>query len=199
MNKSVGVAWAALFLTLSAGGCAGSPREEASEAPAPVKTVDEAKFYSGRWYEIGRTPMKLTKDCVAGTTDYYRESDGQLIDRDACRSQTPEGKEKLFTGRVEILNPGQNNKVTVRYRVAGVFYVPKTYWMLDHGKDYTWFIVSDPSFQNVSIFTRSPRPTDSDVAMLTQRTRSLGYNPDKLEFPTRFPEGEGQPPAAGAF
>ncbi len=165
-------------------------------APEPLKPIDKARFFTGRWYEIARTPMNLTKNCVAGTTDYYRTADGDLIDRDACRMGSPEGKEKVFFGPVKILNPGLNNKVEVHYKVAAVFYIPKTYWMLDHGQAYHWFIVSDPALKNVSIFTRDPRPPEAEVQRLVAEVAGFGYDPARLEFPTPFPPGEGQAPAA---
>jgi apolipoprotein D and lipocalin family protein len=127
------------------------------------------------------------KNCVAGTTDYIAGPNGELVDRDACRMGSPEGKQKVFQGPVSILNPGQNNKVTVRYTVYGFIPVSKTYWMLDHGDDYQWFIVSNPAFTNLSIFTRSPRPAPALVARLTARVQALGYNPKKLEYPEEFP------------
>ncbi len=166
-------------------GCAHG--DEKPVAPEPTKTVDVSRFYTGRWYEIARTPMHLTDGCVAGTTDYLPAADGTLIQRDACRDGTPEGKEEMYQGPVTILNPGENTKTSVRYTVWGVFPVWRTYWMLDHGDDYGWFIVSDPEFKNISLFTRSPRPSQSDVESLTKRARELGYDASKLEYPEQFP------------
>jgi apolipoprotein D and lipocalin family protein len=90
---------------------------------------------------------------------------------------------------VTILDPGANNKVSVRYIVYGFIPVPRTYWMLDHGADYSWFIVTNPAFDMMSIFTRSPRPSTTEVASLTARARELGYT-KPLEYPTQFPPGE---------
>lgn len=134
--------------------------------------------------------MKLTDGCVAGTTEYYNRPDGQLIDRDACRMNSPSGKEKSYQGPVDILNPGKNNKVVVTYQVYGFIPVSRTYWMLDHGDDYDWFIVSNPSFKNVSLFTRNPRPDNAQVSALVARAKGLGYDVSKLEFPEEFPAGQ---------
>jgi apolipoprotein D and lipocalin family protein len=196
MNRALFLGLASLAaMTMAA--CAGMSDEKAI-APQPAKPIDVARFYTGRWYEIARTPMKLTDGCVSGATDYYREADGGLIDRDSCRVGTPEGKEKLFAGPVKILNPGENTKVRVNYRVFGVLTVSKIYWMLDHGDDYRWFIVSDPDFKTVSFFTRSPRPTPAEVKALANRTQALGYDAAKLEYPMEFPKGEGEAPPLGA-
>jgi apolipoprotein D and lipocalin family protein len=194
MNRVLTLGLAA-GLTLAAVAVGGIAAAAEAKAPEPAKPIDAAKFYAGRWYEIGRTPMSLTNGCVAGTTDYYTDASGKLIDRDACRKDTPEGKEKVFAGPVTILDPGQNTKITVHYKVAGLITFPKTWWMLDHGDDYGWFIVSDPSFKTVSLFTRNPRPSREEVGQLTDRAKSLGYDTSKLEFPAQFPPGEGAEPA----
>jgi len=162
-------------------------------APEPAKAVDESKLFTGRWYEIARTPEALTHGCVAGTTDYYRASDGSLIDKDACRTGTPNGKEKVVFGPVKILNPGDNTKIFVKYQVMGVFYVPRTYWVLDHGGQYSWFIVSDPDFRRLIVYTRAPRLDAAQMQKLVKRVQALGYDPQKLEFPTPFPQPEGAP------
>ncbi len=176
-----------LIIILSLTACATGASDSAAVAPQPAKPIDTARFYTGRWYEIARTPMRLTDGCVAGTTDYLPGNNGQLIELDACRMNTPAGEEKRIQGPVTILNPGENNKVTVRYTVYWIIPVTRTYWMLDHGDDYQWFIFANPAFTNVSIFTRAPRPDPHLVAALTARVQALGYDPGKLEFPTEFP------------
>jgi apolipoprotein D and lipocalin family protein len=149
-------------------------------APEPAKPVDAASFFAGRWYEIGRTPLSLTDGCVAGYTDYIRKGD-DITQRDACRDKTPAGKEKVIGGPLKILNPGQNTKVHVSYRLFGLVPVGREYWMLDHGDG--WFIQATPGMDMVNIYTRDPRPSPALVAELTERTKTLGYDPAKLEFP----------------
>lgn len=184
-----GVGWAgALVLTAALGGCAAMTEGATATAPQPAKPIDVARFYTGRWYEIARTPMSITKDCVAGTTDYTRKPDGAIDDKDSCRMGTPDGKEKSFSGPVTILNPGDNTKMRINYLVFGIFRAPRTYWVLDHADDYTWFIVSDPGFKNVSLFSRSPRPAQATVTALTARAKSLGYDISKLEYPAQLPQ-----------
>ncbi|OJU09279.1 MAG: hypothetical protein BGN86_02600 [Caulobacterales bacterium 68-7] len=157
-------------------------------APEPAKPIDASSHFSGRWYEIGRTPMKLTDGCVAGYTDYLTR-DGKLTQRDGCRDGDPSGKEKVIAGPLEILNPGQNNKVHVSYRLFGFVPVGRTYWLLDHGDG--WFIMATSDFKLVNLYTRDPRPSPRLVQEMTDRTRSLGYDVGLLEFPTQFPPGAG--------
>jgi apolipoprotein D and lipocalin family protein len=179
---------APLALTLSA--CATlSPDAGPALAPQPAHAIDPARFYTGRWYEIARTPMKLTDGCVAGTTDYFKDGDGKLIDKDACRKDTPQGKEKQFSGPVTFLSR-DNAKFRVDYKVFGLFTAPRVYWVLDHDETYGWFVVSDPQFKNVSLFSRNARPSASEVAMLNGKAKALGYDVSKLEYPAQFPMGQ---------
>lgn len=175
-------------VAMLAAGCASMTAARAPHAPEPAKPIDAASHFAGRWYEIGRTPMRLTDGCVAGYTDYLRDGGG-LTQRDACRDGTPAGKEKVVAGPLKILNPGLNNKVRVAYRLFGFLPVTRTYWLLDHGDG--WFIMSTPDLKLVNIYTRDPRPSAETMVKLVARTRELGYDAAKLEFPTTFPPGAG--------
>ena len=165
-------------------GCAGSTQVA---APQPAKPIDAERFYDGRWYEIARTPLSVTDGCVAGTTDFVRRTDGTLVERDLCRKGSPAGEEKVFQGAVTILDPGTNARIQVRYIVFGFLPITKTYWMLDRGDNYDWFITADPPFENVAILTRAPNPSQAEIDALTNRVRQLGYDPAKLEVPPLFP------------
>jgi apolipoprotein D and lipocalin family protein len=153
---------------------------DAPKAPEPAKPVDAASFFAGRWWEIGRTPMSLTDGCVAGYTDYLKAGE-KLTERDGCRDKTPSGKEKVIAGTLTILNPGQNTKVHVSYRLFGVVPIARDYWMLDHGDG--WFIQATPDMKMINIYTRDAHPSAELVADLTARTKALGYDTTKLEFP----------------
>jgi apolipoprotein D and lipocalin family protein len=158
----------------------------AHDAPEPVRPIEISRFYSGRWYEIERTPMRITRNCVAGTTDYSRLPDGRTLDTDACRMGTPHGRLKTFIGPVTLLNPGQNTKMRVSYLVWHLFHIRRVYWILDHDDGYHWFILSDPSFEYVSLFSRGPQPPAVDVSRMRDELRQWGDDTSKLEKPSQF-------------
>lgn len=174
---------AALAAALTVAACASIGSSETPRAPQPLKPVDQASFYTGRWYEIARTPMKLTDGCVAGTTDFSLDAGGRLIDLDACRMGSPKGEVKSFGGPIDLLD-ATNAKFRVNYKVFGLFTAPRTYWVLDHGDD--WFITADPKFETVALFTRAAQPGRDTVQMLTRRAAELGYDVSKLEYPEQF-------------
>ncbi len=154
-------------------------------APAPAKSVDADKLFSGRWAEIGRTPMKLTDGCVAGATTYTKISATRVDVRDTCQDKTPTGKEKAIGGPGKILDPGTNTRLHVSYKVFGVFPLGRDYWILDHADDYTWFISADPAFKNLWIYARDPRIGHAKVEGLVARAKAMGYDTSKLEFPAQ--------------
>lgn len=176
-----------LLLSLTSCATMGPP---APMAPQPLQPLP-ASFFTGRWYEITRTPNFFTNGCVAGTTDFVHGRAGQLIEQDECRKGTPEGAAKVFRGSVQFLNPPADNEFTVHYTLYGFVPFAQTYWVLDRAPDDAWFIVSNPSFHNVAILDRAPRSSPALVEELTARLKAMGYDTSKLEFPTPFPPGQG--------
>ncbi len=177
------IAVAAAAATLAFGVTQATAAE--TRAPAPGKSVDLARFYSGVWIEIGRHPMKLTDGCVAGATEYTAVSATKIKVNDTCHAGTPSGKLKSIGGPGTILDPGTNAKLHVNYRFLGFIPVARDYWVLDHDDDYTWFISSDPSFKNLWIYTRDPRVDPAILKGLVARAKSLGYDTTTLEFPAQ--------------
>ena len=178
-TRWLGGALAALVATAAYAG------PQAAKAPAPAKAVDVARFYAGSWAEIGRRPMKLTDGCVAGATEYRAISPTKIAVRDICHAGTPTGKLKAIGGPGVIQDPGTNAKLHVTYRFLGFIPIARDYWVLDHDDDYTWFISSDPAFENLWIYTRDPRADPALVKTLVGKARSLGYDVSRLEFPAQ--------------
>lgn len=170
---------AALAVSLELAGCVTAPSLDEVRAPQPAKTIDAERFYSGRWLEIARLPMRLTDGCVAGASNYALMGQTRVAVRDTRQVGTPDGKERAIGGRGEILDPGTNAKMRVRY-VWGL--VTWDYWVLDRADDYSWFISADPTFDKLWIYARDvPTPQQRDA--LVARARALGYDVSRLEFP----------------
>jgi apolipoprotein D and lipocalin family protein len=129
--------------------------------------------------------MKVTAGCVAGITAFSRDAKGRIVDRDSCRMGDPQtGREKVFAGPIDILDPGSNAKFATHSRLAGPFGVSRTYWILDHDEAYGWFITATPDLKNLSIFTRDPQIALLDRGRLVDRARALGYD-GILEYPVQ--------------
>jgi len=183
MTRTLPALAPALALALALAGCATTP--PATVAPAPAKPIDAAKFYSGVWREIARRPEALTDGCVAGTTEYTVLDATHVQVRDTCRVGTPAGKLNDIGGTGTILDPGVNAKLHVGYRVFGVFTVGRDYWVLDHDDAAGWFISTDPTFTRLYLYTRPGKDTPALREKLVARTKALGYEVSKLEYPAQ--------------
>ena len=168
-----------ILFALALAGCVTAPRPSEYRAPAPVRAVEVDRFYTGRWLEIARLPLRLTDGCVAGATNYEVVSATRVNVRDTCQSGTPEGPEKSLSARAEILDPGTNAKLRVRY-LSGL--VTWDYWVLDYADDYSWYISADPTFDKLWIYAREV-PDDRERQALVARAETLGYDVRRLEFP----------------
>ncbi len=173
------LAAAALTLGLALSGCVTAPSPDEVRAPQPLRAVDPDRVYAGRWREIARLPLPLTDGCVAGATNYVVVNPTRVDVRDTCQVGTPQGREKAIGGRGEILDPGMNTKLRVRY-LAG--FVTWDYWVLDHAEDDSWFISPDPTFDKLWIYTREVPGPDERQALVA-RAAALGYDVSRLEFP----------------
>lgn len=173
------IAAAALALSIGVSACVTAPSPDAVRAPQPARAVDLERFYSGRWLEIARLPMRLTDGCVAGATNYVLVNPTRVDVRDTCQVDTPQGREKAIGARGEILDPGTNTRLRARY-FGGL--VTWDYWVLDHADDYSWFISADPTFNKLWIYTREV-PNADQRQRLVARAQALGYDVSRLEFP----------------
>jgi apolipoprotein D and lipocalin family protein len=154
--------------------------ESALAQDRAVKPIDPSRFYRGTWLEVARRPMWITDGCVAGTTSYARsKQSNEVFVRDACRNGN---EERVIEGVAEILDPGVNSRLKVRYNLL----LSVEYNIVDHAHDYSWFIESSPTLGNVFIFTRKT-PSGARLAQLVARVRALGYDTSNLEFPWTKP------------
>jgi apolipoprotein D and lipocalin family protein len=168
----------ALTASLVAGGGA------LAGAPAPTKAVS-ADFYSGRWYEIARTPNFGQRDCEAPSTDFTAEGASFKV-RQVCHRGSPMGEEKVFTTTGKIIDGSQNTRFTMSF-LGGMR--KQEYWVLDCANDHSWAIMATPGGNFVWLIARRPDMPAASKAVAVERVRALGYS--KLEYPQH-------PPGAGA-
>jgi apolipoprotein D and lipocalin family protein len=174
----------ALLIASSLFALAGCGTTDIATSPLhPATNIDAGRFYTGTWYEIGRRPMSLTDGCVAGGTTYTPQGADKVRVLDFCRDGSPTGKLKTLGGPAYIVDPGSNAKLHVSYQFFGIIPIARQYWVLQRADDYSWFISADPSFHDLWIYTRNPRPAQAEIAPLVARAKALGYDTNLLEFP----------------
>ncbi|WP_082469668.1 lipocalin family protein [Rhizobium sp. Leaf311] len=152
--------------------------DEAKAETGVVRT--EMSHYTGKWLEIGRTPMWLTDGCVAGFTIYKPgDAPNKIAVQDGCREGSPQGDLKTVEGIGTISDyKATNAKLKVRYPLFITF----NYWVRYQSPDRSWFISSDPDMKNLWIYARSV-PSKAKLAVMVKKAKDLGYDTSKLEFP----------------
>lgn len=141
--------------------------------PEPAKTVDLQR-YLGRWFEIARYEQSFQKGCEGVTADYSLRDDGSLLVVNRCRKAG--GNVSEARARAKVVDRATNAKFKVSF--FGPFY--GDYWILDRDEDYRWAIVGEPSGRYLWLLSRSPTPSEAEVARLYQRARAIGYDTEML-------------------
>src|ERR1700726_3929194 len=80
-----------------------TPMSAPSKPLAPAKPVP-VDLYSGRWYEIARTPNTMQKDCQGSTSDFSGwVTGGAFSVTQTCHKGSPGGPKETFSARGHIL------------------------------------------------------------------------------------------------
>ena len=162
------------LVVLAAAAPAAAQKRE--RAPEPAKSV-AAALYSGRWYEIARTPNNNQRDCQAPTVD-FTNNNGQRAFSLTCRRGSPTGRASTRGGRIELID-GQRN---AKFRASFAGGLVKTdYFILDRAADSSWALLGTSGGNFVWVLSRTPTLPAAARAAALARAEQLGYR--GLEFP----------------
>lgn len=139
------------------------------KVPQPAKAVDLAS-YAGKWFEIARHENRFQKGMDAVTAEYTLRKDGKVSVLNAgLRGERRSEAE----GQAIVADEATNAKLKVSF--FGPLYTGD-YWVLDHGDDYDWSIVGEPSGRYLWLLSREARPDPATLQSLLMRVEALGYN-----------------------
>lgn len=139
--------------------------------PEPAKAV-ELYRYMGRWYEQFRYEASFERNMDEVTADYTLEEDGTVKVVNRGRRGGEAGRWKESVGTARDVDPATHAKLKVSF--FGPFY--GNYWILDHGGDYDWSIVGEPSGRYLWVLTRILKPSREMLDTIEERVRELGYD-----------------------
>lgn len=139
--------------------------------PDPAKPVD-LQQYLGRWNEQFRYEASFEKGLEGVTADYSLNDDGSIRVYNRGHRGSVHGRETASTGKARIVDTATNAKLKVSF--FGPFY--GDYWILDHGDDYDWSIVGEPSGRYLWASTRQKKADAEMIAFLRKRVAELGYD-----------------------
>ena len=147
----------------------------------PTRPVAD-NLYSGRWYEIARTPNMMQGDCNASTTDFGGWSSVQFSAVQICHSGGPGGPAHVVTVSGHVLPQTQNTKMQLAM-LGGL--ITQQYWILDHAADNGWLIMATPGGHYVWLMSRQPVLSPAVRAAALARIQQFGFDLSHLVFPAQ--------------
>ena len=164
------------FPLLFAALIAALPLSAMASAPQPAKPVSLG-LYSGRWYEIARTPNPRERGCKGATSVFSGMARGAFLVTDTCRRGS--GPPKATTIKAAILPGSQNAKF--RMSVLGGLVHPE-FWILDTAVNGDWAIMGTSGGHYVWLLSRQAPMSPADRTAALARVAALGYPMARLEF-----------------
>lgn len=150
-------------------------------AKPPAKPIPTS-FYSGKWYEIARTPNAGQRDCEAPSTEFTSKGGEAFSVHQVCRRGSASGAAKVFDTSGKIIAGSHNTRFTMSF-LGGL--KKQEYWVLDCADDHSWAIMATPGGNFVWLLARQPVLSASVKAQALERVKALGYA--KLEYPQQPP------------
>lgn len=155
---------------------------QAFAAAKPPARPIAASFYTGKWYEIARTPNAGQRDCEAPTTEFTGKGADGFSVHQVCRKGSASGAAKAFDTTGKIIANSQNTRFTMSF-LGGL--KKQEYWVLDCADDHSWAIMATPGGNFVWLLSRKAVMDPAAKARALERVKALGYA--KLEYPQQPP------------
>ena len=146
-------------------------------AVPPAKAVPES-LYSGRWYEIARTPNSMQRACLGATSDFEGFSNGAFSVVDTCHEGSLTGPAKVLKAHAKMIAGSDNTRFRMAF-FGGLIH--QEYWILDHAGDGDWAIMATPGGHYAWLLARHPALPPAEMSAAMARLRQLGY--ERLVFP----------------
>ncbi len=152
--------------------CTGLP-----DGVAPVSDFN-VKQYLGKWYEIARLDHSFERGMEKVTAEYSLREDGgvKVVNRgfsvDDNKWEEAEGKAYF----VEDENEGY-----LKVSFFGPFYGSYVVFEMDK-ENYQYAFVSGPNTSYLWLLSRTPTVSEEVVTRFIEKSKSLGFDTDKLLF-----------------
>jgi apolipoprotein D and lipocalin family protein len=145
-------------------------------AAQPARSVPAA-LYSGRWYEIARTPNLRERGCKVATSEFSGMANGAFTVTETCRHAS--GPPRITAVKAALI-PGSNN-ARFRMSVLGGLVHPE-FWILDVSPAGDWAIMGTSGGHYVWVLSRAPTMAPAEKTRIIAKVAALGYPTARLEY-----------------
>lgn len=169
---------AILLAALLIFGCAAFTIEDPfkSDIPPP-QTVPYVNLtqYLGLWYQQAEIPFFFEIGCSDSTADYSLNSDGSVKVNNTC---VRDGKPVSAIGKA-VPEDSTNSKLRVTF--SETFDIGAQYWVVRLASDYSYSVVSNPTYRYLWILYREPVMPDALYNSLIQSLASDNFPVNKIK------------------
>ena len=152
------------------------PLAAMARAPQPAKPVPIG-LYSGRWYEIARTPNPRERGCKGVASDFSGMAGGAFAVIETC--QRASGRPKVSRTKATLVPASGNAKF--RMSLLGGLIHPE-FWIVATASGGDWAIMGTPGGHYVWILSRKAALPVGERAEVMAKAAALGYPTGRLEY-----------------
>jgi apolipoprotein D and lipocalin family protein len=187
LRARVSPGFAAFLMSLGLPLVAKALRPETDVQVAP--DVD-LRRYAGRWYEIGRTPLKSERRCAGNVSADYVPLDAATAEAEGGdlavtnRCLEADGRVASVQGVARIVG-GDSAKLQVSFAPPWLRWLPwawSDYWILDVDPHYRCALVGTPDRRHLWMLARAPSLSSAGMQRLLEQAQAQGYDISRLQL-----------------
>jgi apolipoprotein D and lipocalin family protein len=183
MQFRIAVLAAALAFGALVASAGAAPMPPPSKPLVPARAV-APDLYSGRWYEIARTPNRMQSDCQASTMDFGGAGGTSFSVVDTCHKGSPFGPTQTLSASGHIMPASSGAKMKLGM-MGGL--ITKEYWVLECAQNNGWAIMSTPDGSYVWLLSRQPQLPAAERTRALAHLKALGFDLTRLAYPQQPP------------
>jgi apolipoprotein D and lipocalin family protein len=147
------------------------------DPPKTVDYVDVAK-YLGAWYEQAVIPYFFERNCERTVATYSLNTDKTIRVDNVCYRN---GVKHESVGKA-FPDPADTTKSNAKLKVefSSTFDIEANYWIVRLDKDYTYSVVSSPTYNYMWILYREPHMPEALYNALYNDLKNDGFPVEKL-------------------
>jgi apolipoprotein D and lipocalin family protein len=143
-----------------------------------IKNFDVNNFL-GKWYEIARFPFYYEKGCYGVTSEYSKKEKGTIEIQNTCFQNSMNGEKKVYTGEVEIIEPGKLSVSFVQFPILK-FLTQEEFWILHVNEQKNTAVIGNPKGTRGWILSKTKQIKKTNLKTALEVLKNNGYDTSQI-------------------